>query len=189
MSMRLFVAGFFAAVVLPCLGEASDATAPAGNAAHLNRLAAEVDKPYIHLLSQNGIDLAPGETYRLTFWARASEGRMLRISTKFDQPPWKGLQDQRVQLDTNWTFYEVSLNGDGAEPGHTRLEFRYAGPEAGEIWIADVRLLPETADAAAPNMIQNGRFEDKLLNWYIEGQRPGIFAVDVEALPGGGANP
>lgn len=168
---------------------ASDAAAPAGHAAHLNRLAAQVDKPYNHLLSQNGIDLSPGETYRLTFWARASEGLILRVTTKFDQPPWKGLQDERVQLDTTWTFYEISLKGDEAEPGHTRLEFRYAGPEAGEIWIADVRLLPETSDDASKNMIRNGQFQDQLINWYIEGQKPGIFAVDVEALAGGGANP
>lgn len=190
MTMRFLVASILAVCALSGPARAGEATASTGNVAHLNRLEDQIDKPWTHLLSQNGIDLVPGENYRLTFRAKASQGLMLRISTKFDQPPWKGLEDQRVQLDTEWRSYEVSLNGKDAEPGHTRLEFRFGGPEAGEIWIADVRLVPDGADETSPNLVVNGRFEDKLLNWYIEGQRPGVFTVDVQTLQeAGGAAP
>lgn len=176
MKRLLLSAAFFAACILP--GWTEDAAAPAGNYAHLSRLE-EGDKPGSHLFSQNGIDLNPEASYRLTFWAKASTPLVMRVLTKFDQPPWKGLQDKRVELGTEWQQHEVILSGAGAEPGHTRLEFRYAGPEPGEIWLADVQLQPE-GEADAKNMIVNGRFEEKLTNWYTEGQRPGIFVVDVQ---------
>ena len=173
------------AVLLACTGlplqAGSDPQGPTGKAAHLQRQMEMTDKPWTQLLSQNGIDLKPGETYLLTFWAKASQIMVLRVLTKLDQPPWAGLQEKKLELGTEWALQEVLLQSDTAEPGHTRLEFRYGGPDAGDIWIADVQVRPE-ADAAAPNLIQNGRFEEELTNWYIEGQRPGAFSIAVEPV-------
>jgi len=177
MKKLFLVVAFLAACILP--GWTEDAAAPSGNFAHLKRLEEASDKPWSHLFSQNGLDLNPDVSYRLAFWAKASTPLVMRVITKMDQAPWKGLQDQRVELGTDWQLFELSLSGSGAEAGHTRLEFRYAGAEAGEIWLADVQLQPE-GDATAKNMIVNGRFEDKLTSWYIEGQRPGVFVVEVQ---------
>ena len=178
------------ALLLACAGlplqAGSEPQGPTGNAARLQRQMEMTDKPWTQLLSQNGIDLKPGETYRLTFWAKASQVMMLRVLAKIDQPPWTGLQEKKLELGPEWTQQEVFLQSDLAEPGHTRLEFRYGGTEAGDIWIADVELRPD-ADTSAPNMLPNGRFEDDLTNWYIEGLRPGAFAITVEPAKGGAA--
>lgn len=157
---------------------ADSAAGPSGQAAHLNRLVDMPEKPWTQLLAQNALDLSPGEIYRLTFWAKASQPLVLRVLTKIDQPPWTGLQEQKLDLGTAWEKHEVLLQSDAAEPGHTRLEFRYGGPEAGEIWIADVSLLPDGNDTA-PNRIQNPRFEEALTHWYTEGLRPGQFVIET----------
>jgi hypothetical protein len=180
MRKSLFItASLLACAVIPL--RAGDAQAPSGNAALLHRMVEMSEKPWTQLLSQNGLDLKPGEPYLLTFWAKASQDLTLRVLTKFDKAPWTGLQEQKLELGTEWVRQEVLLQSDLAEPGHTRLEFRYGGMEAGDIWIADVQLRPEV-DAAAPNMIQNGKFEEQLTKWYIEGQRKDAFSILVEPV-------
>lgn len=168
------------AISLACTATAVRAEeGPTGNAARLQRLVEITEKPWAQLLAQNALDLKPGEMYRLTFWAKASQALTLRVLIKMDRPPWTGLQEQKLDLGTSWEPLEVLLQADTADPGHTRLEFRYAGTEAGDIWIADVQLRPD-ADTSAPNMIQNSRFEEKLKNWYTEGLRPEAFVIQVE---------
>jgi hypothetical protein len=178
------VFGLIAAQTVPALG--ADAQAPTGNAARLQRMVEMSEKPWTQLLSQNALNFTPGETYLLSFWVKSSQYLTLRILTKFDQAPWTGLQEQKLEIGPEWTHQEVLLQSDKAEPNHTRLEFRYGGTEAGDIWIADVQLRPE-ADAAAPNMIQNGRFEEQLTKWYVEGLRPGGFSIAVEPVQTGAA--
>jgi len=159
---------------------ASDTTPIPGKAAHLKRL----EEDSSNLLSQNGIDLATGETYRLTFWAKASHPLVLRVLTKMDQPPWKGFQAKTVEVDTEWHQQEIALDATGTVPGHTRLEIRFGGPEVGEAWIADVRLRKEGDEEESGNLLMNSRFEEGeggLAHWYIEGLKPGVFEVEAVA--------
>jgi len=156
---------------------------PTGNAARMQRHVEMSEKPWTQLLSQNGLDLKPGESYLLKFWAKASQPMTLRVIMKIDQAPWTGLGEQKRELGTEWELHEVLLEPTTPEPGHTRLEFRYGGPESGDIWIANAELRPE-ADAGAPNMIRNGNFEEQLTSWYTEGVRPNGFSVLVEPVKG-----
>lgn len=179
--------GLFAAQAVQAV-DGDAASAPSGNAARLQRLVEVSDKPWTQLLSQNALDLKPGEPYRLTFWAKASAPMVLRVLIKIDQAPWTGLQEQRLELGAEWQLQEVFLKSDIAEPGHTRLEFRYGGTEPGDLWVADVQLRPEGSNDAE-NIIQNGRFEDQLVHWYIEGQRPEVFSIQVEPVQSAGSAP
>ena len=183
--MRIF--GFFG--IAGCLlgpqvvQGAADPVAPSGNIAHLQRLEEVPEKPWRHLFAQNKLDLKPDQNYLLTFWAKSSQPLTLRILTKVAQPPWAGLKEQKVELTTDWQRFELMFDGENTVPGQTRLEFRYGGQESGDIWIGEVAMHPEGSDQKSEtNLILNGRFEDQLSNWYIEGQQPGVFLVGVQSV-------
>lgn len=168
---------FLACTVIPVQAEDQG---PSGNAARLQRHVEMSEKPWTQLLSQNGLDLKPGEIYLVKFWAKASQPMTLRVIAKFDKAPWTGLGEQKRELGTEWELHEILLEPSSTpEPGHTRLEFRYGGPESGDIWIANVEMRPDT-DASAPNIIKNGNFDEQLTDWYTEGVRPNGFSVQVE---------
>jgi len=172
--------GFFAISSVPA---ADDAASPPGNIVHLKRFVEEVDAPWKHFLAQNGVELKNGETYILTFWAKASTQCPLKISMK-DNQTWEGVGSQATaEVSTDWQKIELPLSGEKSEPGRTRLEFHYGNGNSGDIWIADIRVRPEGTDEKSPdNLITNGRFEDQLNRWYTEGQNEGGFLVEVQSL-------
>lgn len=155
---------------------------PAGNAVHLKRFEESPDQPWRHQFFQNDIDLKAEETYVLTFWARASQSLIMKVSTKVSQPPWGffGTRSE-VELTPEWQRHELTFSGEGSVPGHSRVAFGYAGTEPGDIWLADLSLRPEGADSS-PNLIDNPRFEDAMSRWNSEGTQTGVFLVETQSL-------
>jgi len=162
----------------------AEATGPAGMTVHLQRLSEVAEGSNRQFFSQNDVNLLPDNTYVLTFWAKSPQSLAMRVSMKVSQAPWSGVgEPQQVELTPEWQKYEVSLEGAGAVPGKTRLSFHFGSPEAGDIWLADLRLRNAAGDeSSSENLIVNGRFEDGLEKWYSEGQRADVFQVNVQSL-------
>ena len=180
--MRMYFARhlFAASVLLASVVAGGAQDAPVGNVVHLKRYEAATDSPGRYLFSQNNINLSPDVPYILSFWAKASQPVRLRISTKFDEPPWTGFgKPEVVELTSDWQRYEVPLDGAGASPGHTRLQFHFVELDHGDVWMADIQLKENGAAAEAENLVHNGRFEEALTGWYIEGVRKEIFEITV----------
>lgn len=154
---------------------------PAGSVVCLKRASDTAETLGRQFFAQNDLNLNPDETYTLTFWARSPQGISLKISGKVSQPPWASVgTPQKVDVTPQWQKFELTVEPKGAVPEHTRLAFGFADPSPGEIQLADIRLRSASSDeAAAENLIKNGRFEDGLKAWYSEGQKPGQFQVEI----------
>ena len=188
----IFAMAFLCVSAVSAQNESPTAKGPSGNAAHLSRLVEQTDQPWKQQLYQNDIDLKQGENYVLTFWAKASKPLKVKVSTKNGAPPWAffGLRND-VDLTTEWTRVELGFPADEKViSGHSRLSFNFGGPEAAEIWIADVRLQKAGADPkTTDNLIQNPRFQEELTHWYAEGAQAGVYVCDVQSLSEAGGTP
>lgn len=162
----------------------AEGAAPTGNTVHLQRLSEMAEGSNRQFICQNDIDLHPDNTYVLTFWAKSPQSLAMRVSMKVSQAPWSGVgEPQQVELTSEWQKYEVGLEGAGAVPGKTRLSFHFGSSEAGDIWLADLRLRNAAGDeSSGENLIVNARFEDGLEKWYSEGQRADTFQIKVQSL-------
>ncbi len=166
------------------LGFAASPEGPTGNAVHLQRISEAPEGGNRQFLCQNDINLHPDEAYLLTFWAKSPQSVSMRVSMKVSQPPWGSVgTPQQVELTPEWQKYEVSIEGTGAVPEHTRLSFNFGDAQAADIWLADFRLRGVGSDeSSTDNLMSNARFENGLEKWYSEGQRAGVFQVNVQSL-------
>ncbi len=91
-------------------------------------------------LHLDGVDLAPGQTYTLSFWAKSAAPRALRVGAKMDREPWQvvGLT-QDFQLGTEWKLYSATFRATEPIPNHSRISFTL-GDSAADVWLADVQL-------------------------------------------------
>lgn len=91
-------------------------------------------------LQLDGLDLAPGQTYTLSFWAKSDAPRALRAGAKMDRDPWQvvGLA-QAFQLGTQWKRYSATFRATEPIPNHSRLSFTLGDSDA-DVWLADVQL-------------------------------------------------
>ncbi|MDF3058911.1 MAG: hypothetical protein K0R17_3126 [Rariglobus sp.] len=158
-------------------------TAPTGNAACLDRVVEEPEKPFRHQIFQNDIDLDPAENYVVSFWAKASAATRLAVSTKNGAPPWAffGLREN-IAIGTQWQRYELPFSAAKAIPGKSRLTFNYGDASAVKIWIADVAIRLAGRDRPKDNLLVDARFEKGLGAWYTEGRQAGIFDVEVSSV-------
>ena len=133
-------------------------------------------------LHQRAIDMKPGETYTVGFWARSERPRKLPVYAGLDIEPWSrvGL-DRTVDVSPQWKEYTFTFTAGDVRPAHNRLVF-VLGDTPGNVWIADVSLRPgaenklstgetlETRTIGMPEPGANPRGED-LVAFLIEVER------------------
>lgn len=185
MKNRTSVFAFFATTLLAIATPTfAQAEGPAGNAALLNRLVEEPEKPYRHQLFFDGLNIDPTGNYMVTFWAKASAPTRLAVSTKNSQPPWAffGVREN-IEIDTAWKQYQLPFRGAGAIPNASRLTFNFGNADAVKIWIADVAITPT---GGGTNVLPDGQFAKKLGDWRTrggawvpEGSQAGVYEVTI----------
>ncbi len=90
-------------------------------------------------LEQPGVSLAAGQSYQLTFWARADQPRVINLNSQGGAPnyPNYGLSSQ-IAIGTLWKMYSASFVAPvTATDG--RIQF-FVGDVAGNVWIDGVQL-------------------------------------------------
>jgi len=91
-------------------------------------------------LEQDNLPLIAGESYQVTFWARADQTRTLTISSQGGAPDYTyyGLS-QQFSLGTTWALYTATFSAP-VTANDGRLEFWF-GDGTGQVWIDDVQLV------------------------------------------------
>lgn len=108
-------------------------------------------------LIQSGLDLREGESYLLTFWARADQPRPITLQTIQDMADWHpvGLTT-RVHVEREWHPYQISLTALNTVARHSQLSF-LLGEALGEVELANVTLRPQKGDqpavSASPRLV------------------------------------
>lgn len=89
---------------------------------------------------QAGLDLADGEPYTVSFWARADRQRPVTVSAGLDQADWHqvGL-NQKVNLGTEWRRFTLMFTASRTVKGHSRLSL-ILGDAPGTVDLADLAL-------------------------------------------------
>ncbi|MFN8589720.1 MAG: carbohydrate binding domain-containing protein [Candidatus Eisenbacteria bacterium] len=88
---------------------------------------------HVNLTSTGSIPVSPGQTYAVTFWAKASSPRVMPITAT--RPGGGAVATRNVTLGTQWAHYQVILQP--SESANSSLEF-FLGTQAGDVWFDDV---------------------------------------------------
>lgn len=92
--------------------------------------------------SQAGLTLAAGQTYTVTFWARADQPRSVGIGLAQAHAPWQPLATGApVKLTSDWKSYRFLLTPTQAD-SNARLVFGDLAGQVGKVWLAGVSLRP-----------------------------------------------
>ncbi|HRE88391.1 MAG TPA: carbohydrate binding domain-containing protein [Myxococcota bacterium] len=112
-------------------------TAPSAHAEPAPNDDSEGGAPY---LSQTGLALAAGRSYTLSFSARASEARTLRV-TLVDESESGLYLDQNVELGTAWATSRLDFEVPSTTTTSTaRLIVFFGHPTIAPVWIDDLSL-------------------------------------------------
>ncbi len=91
---------------------------------------------------QTGLDLKSGDTYTVTFRAKADAPRPLPVGASVDQSDWHNVGlDATAALTTEWQTFKYVFAAHDAVPGHTRLAFTLGG-QTGTVWIDNLQIHP-----------------------------------------------
>lgn len=123
-------------------------------------------------LAQNGLDLEQGETYTLSFWARADQKRPLTIVSSIDMPDWHRIApDSQLTLTPDWKRLSVSFTAAHTAKAHNRIVF-LLGDATGTIDLADVSLQREAlldSAAGAASTAESGKRHALVGSWISAG--------------------
>ncbi len=91
---------------------------------------------------QTGLDLHDGDTYTVTFQAKADRERTLPVAASLDQADWHNVGlDANAALTTDWKPFSYVFTAHDTAPGHARLAFTLGG-QAGTVWISRLQIHP-----------------------------------------------
>lgn len=91
-------------------------------------------------LSQTGMPLSAGSSYTLSFAARSTQVRTVRV-TMLDEQASEPYFDSNVTLSTAWANHEVTFDvPTGSTPQATRLLMFFGHPSTAPVWVDDVKL-------------------------------------------------
>jgi hypothetical protein len=91
-------------------------------------------------VNQADLDLAAGQSYTLTFRARADRKRPVSVSATRAVPDWSGVGlSRQVSLTTDWQPFRLVFTASRTVKGKNRVGF-HLGDGGGVVEIADVRL-------------------------------------------------
>ena len=97
---------------------------------------------------QTGLDLHDGETYTVTFRAKADAVRVLPVAASLDQDDWHNIGfDENAALTTDWKPFTYAFTAHDTVPSHARLAFTLGG-STGTVWIDDLQIHPGANVAA-----------------------------------------
>ncbi len=92
-------------------------------------------------LTQGGLSLQLGQTYTMSFWARASSERVFRFAVRKIGEPWTELtpwQEDQPMLTTTWQRYQIVFTVTDPALAGTAARFEVAdlGRQTGTVWIS-----------------------------------------------------
>lgn len=93
---------------------------------------------YIQLL-QNGINLTSGRYYTISFWAKASNPRPLRIAIQKNSGNYDFYFQKSYTVSNSWSLYTGSFI-ESVTDSNALLDFNVA-QQTGNVWIDDVSLI------------------------------------------------
>ena len=94
-----------------------------------------------------GLDLHDGETYTVTFRAKADAARTLPVAASLDQADWHNIGlDASAALTTDWKPFSYVFTAHDTVPSHARLAFTLGG-QVGTVWIDDLQIRPGADNA------------------------------------------
>lgn len=126
-------------------------------------------------LSQRGVKLVSGRRYTLSFWARASQPRLITAQLQQFGQPYSELWKKLFGLTEEWQLLETTIDYP-ANAITLSPVFRFdVAQTTGQIWIDDVSLcesdnqpaMPTPIPVAASCDIDNGDFESGALDPWV----------------------
>lgn len=97
---------------------------------------------YAVQLVQAGLPVIKGDTYRLTFEARAEDARTMNVCISAPTAGWgRYLPDTEVELTPDWQSYAYDFKMKDRDDNNGRLEFNLGGTDAADtVCIRNVRI-------------------------------------------------
>ena len=115
---------------------------------------------------QNNLDLQEGQTYTLTFWARADRVRPIQVQTAIDQDDYHQVGLNFVEtLSKEWKRYTTFFVANSTLAHHNRLSFTM-GDSVGTVDLAGVKLQEgRIAKPLGENLLRNSDFGQGIDSW------------------------
>ncbi|CAM3774322.1 carbohydrate binding domain-containing protein [Marinicrinis lubricantis] len=115
---------------------------------------------------QNGIQLLQGQTYKLSFQARADQPREIGMELR-DQNGTASFFNAVKTIGASMNTYEFQFTMPSPNQDLSQLAF-YVGGNGGDVYLDNVQLI-RTSSYVDPNIewfpLKNGRFDDGMQSW------------------------
>jgi hypothetical protein len=103
----------------------------------------EADGTDWHVQAFQRLDLKEGNEYVVTFQAKATEPRSVRVQAGVDEDDWHTIGlDETAELGKDWKAYEYKFTAADTRPNKNRFGFVLGG-EKGVVHVKDVVLKPK----------------------------------------------
>jgi hypothetical protein len=109
------------------------------SAAHINVPEAAA-VPYYVQLFQNQLTVKAGQSYHLSFRAKAAPAVTISLNLMVGEAPWTNLWKQDVSLTSDWQDYSFDITPASAS-SNARVTFSRLGAQPADYWISDVSLI------------------------------------------------
>jgi hypothetical protein len=115
-------------------------TAANGSKASLKTVLSKSDssQPWLVSVSQANKSLAAGQSYTLSFWAKAASSRSIRAVVQMQNSPYTEFSNQAANLGTGWTRYSFTFTPSSTTSA-AMLNFNLAGSTS-TVWVDAVSL-------------------------------------------------
>jgi hypothetical protein len=95
-------------------------------------------QPWVVSVSQSNKSLTAGQSYTLSFWAKASMSRSIRAIIQLQNSPYTEYTNQGANLTGSWARYTYTFTAPATTTA-AMLNFNLASA-TGSVWIDDVSL-------------------------------------------------
>jgi hypothetical protein len=102
------------------------------------------NKDWYLQLGQKGLSMNSGQTYTISFYAKASKDRSLSIIIQQDYAPYKEYFNTKLSLNTSWQKFKYTYKPDVTDK-KIWIAFNLA-ETIGQVWIDDVYFCPGTCN-------------------------------------------
>lgn len=91
---------------------------------------------------QTGLDFKEGDTYTVSFRAKADAPRTINVNAGLDQADWHNIGlNANAALTTDWKTFHFSFEAHDVVADHGRVAFTLGG-QTGTVWISDLQVKP-----------------------------------------------
>lgn len=127
------------------------------NGEHVTTTTTAGTLPWHIQLTQSGMNLEQGKTYKLTFRAKAEAGRSLEVNVGQVVAPYTSYAGNfPVQLGAEWVQFSKVFTMNSSSDNNSRVEFN-AGSSVVKWYLDDVSLV-EVDPVEVPELVVNGGF-------------------------------